>query len=180
MHVYDKTTTGMHWQIQKGGGFHYHQAEQFGKDLEVAVALGTDPALLLACRCLPEGLDEVMFASLLRGERIAMVSGKRLRIQVPAHAEFVLEGVVPQKNAGKRAVRRSPRSLLTRIIPGVPSQAVHIEGIRFIRPRLLEFRRWRINFSVTQHNKYLVRWQIDAYRSAMYGHTMKPDFTISW
>jgi 4-hydroxy-3-polyprenylbenzoate decarboxylase len=96
MHVYDKATTGMHWQIQKGGGFHYHRAEQLGKELEVAVALGTDPALLLATiSALPEGMDEVMFASFLRGERIPMTRGKKISIQVPANAEFILEGIVP-------------------------------------------------------------------------------------
>src|ERR1041385_3508510 len=59
LHVFDKATTGMHWQIQKGGGFHYYQAEKSGNDFELAVALGTDPALLLATvAALPEGIDE--------------------------------------------------------------------------------------------------------------------------
>jgi 4-hydroxy-3-polyprenylbenzoate decarboxylase len=96
MHVYDGATTGMHWQIQKGGGFHYHRTEQMGKDIEIAVALGTDPALLIASlSALPEGFDEVMFASFLRGDRIPMTCGKNISIQVPASAEFILEGVVP-------------------------------------------------------------------------------------
>jgi 4-hydroxy-3-polyprenylbenzoate decarboxylase len=95
MHVYDNATTGMHWQIQKGGGFHYHHAEQLGKELEVAVALGTDPAMLVASvSALPEGLDEVLFASFLRGERIPLVRGKQIAVLVPANAEFILEGVV--------------------------------------------------------------------------------------
>ena len=98
LHVYDKSTTGMHWQIQKGGGFHYHRAEQLNQDLEVAVALGTDPALLLATvAALPEGMDEVMFASFLRGKPIPMTHGRSTSINVPANAEFVLEGVVPGK-----------------------------------------------------------------------------------
>jgi 4-hydroxybenzoate decarboxylase subunit C len=95
MHVYDDAATGMHWQIQKGGGFHYHRAEQLGRELEIAVALGTDPALMLASiSALPEGMDEVQFASFLRGDRIPMVRGKNIGIQVPANAEFILEGVV--------------------------------------------------------------------------------------
>jgi 4-hydroxybenzoate decarboxylase subunit C len=98
MHVYDQATTGMHWQIQKGGGFHYHRAEQLGKDLEIAVALGTDPALLLATvSALPEGMDEVMFASFLRGKRIPMARGENMHIQVPANAEFILEGIIHPK-----------------------------------------------------------------------------------
>jgi UbiD family decarboxylase len=98
MQVYDSTSTGMHWQIQKGGGFHYHRAEQLGTDLQVAVALGTDPALLLASvAALPEGMDEVAFASFLRGTQIGMTRGKSISLFVPAKAEFILEGVVPQK-----------------------------------------------------------------------------------
>lgn len=97
LHAYDHKTTGMHWQIQKGGGFHYHRAEQLGKNLEVAVALGTDPALLLATvAALPEGIDEVMFAAFLRGASIPMARGKHISIAVPAQAEFVLEGIVPK------------------------------------------------------------------------------------
>jgi 4-hydroxybenzoate decarboxylase subunit C len=95
MHVYDAATTGMHWQIQKGGGFHYHRAEQMNQSLPVAVALGTDPALLLASiSALPEGMDEVMFASFLRGEKIPMTRGKQIATFVPANSEFVLEGIV--------------------------------------------------------------------------------------
>ncbi len=98
MHVFDKQTTGMHWQIQKGGGFHYYQAEKLGKEFELAVALGTDPALLMATiAALPENIDEAMFAGFLRGKRTQFVKGKSISIDVPANAEFILEGVVPLK-----------------------------------------------------------------------------------
>jgi 4-hydroxybenzoate decarboxylase subunit C len=96
MQVYDKQTTGMHWQIQKGGGFHYYEAEKLGRPFELAVALGTDPALLMATiAALPENIDEAMFAGFLRGRRTEFVRGKSISIQVPANAEFILEGVVP-------------------------------------------------------------------------------------
>ncbi len=96
MHVYDGAATGMHWQIQKGGGFHYFQSEKLGKDLELAVALGTDPALLIATvAALPEGLDEAMFAGFLRNSRIEFARGKTISLDVPASAEFILEGTVP-------------------------------------------------------------------------------------
>jgi len=98
MHVFDKKTTGMHWQIQKGGGFHYYQAEKLGKEFELAVAIGTDPALLMATiAALPENIDEAMFAGFLRGQRTRFVRGKSISIDVPANAEFILEGIVPLK-----------------------------------------------------------------------------------
>jgi 4-hydroxy-3-polyprenylbenzoate decarboxylase len=98
MHVFDRSTTGMHWQIQKGGGFHFYQAEKQGKEFELAVALGTDPALLLATVApLPEGIDEAMFAGYLQNKRVEFVKGKTISLGVPASAEFILEGIVPAK-----------------------------------------------------------------------------------
>lgn len=95
MHKYDRTTTGMHWQIQKGGGFHYHEAEKRGQPLDVAVVLGADPALMLAgIFPLPEGMEEVAFAGIIRGRRTRLTAAKSLDIRVPANAEFILEGVV--------------------------------------------------------------------------------------
>ena len=95
MQVFDGQTTGMHWQIQKGGGFHFYQAKKLGREFEIAVALGTDPALLLATvAALPEGIDEVMFSGFLRSRRTRMVKGKSVGIKVPADAEFILEGTV--------------------------------------------------------------------------------------
>lgn len=100
MQVFDPQTTGMHWQIQKGGGFHYHEAERLGREFEVAVALGTDPALLFATiAALPENIDEAMFAGFLRGRRTRFVRGTSIGVAVPAAAEFILEGTVP---AGER------------------------------------------------------------------------------
>ncbi len=95
LHVFDQSTTGIHWQIQKGGGFHYFQAEKLERPLEVAVAIGTDPAFVLATiAALPEGIDEVMFAGFLRNSRTHMTRAKTLSIDVPAEAEFILEGIV--------------------------------------------------------------------------------------
>ena len=95
MQVYDKATTGMHWQIQKGGQFHYEAAEREERPLEVAVAIGADPALVLASIApLPENVDELAFAGLLRGRPTRLARARTLRIPVPADAEFVLEGTV--------------------------------------------------------------------------------------
>jgi len=96
MQVYDGRTTGMHWQIGKGGGFHYDRAERLGRDLEVAVAVGADPATLLAAVApLPEGIDELAFAGFLRGAPTRLARGTTVSMHVPADAEFVIEGVVP-------------------------------------------------------------------------------------
>ncbi len=96
MHVYDAETTGMHWQINKGGGYHYHRAERMSEALPVAVAVGADPCLLLsAVAPLPEGMDEIAFAGFLRGSPTRLARAQRIDAWVPADAEFVLEGEVP-------------------------------------------------------------------------------------
>lgn len=95
MHVYDRETTGMHWQIQKGGGFHHHRAETLGQALPVAVTLGGDPILLLCgVAPLPEGIDELAFAGFLRGRPVPLMRTQNSKLRVPAHAEFILEGEV--------------------------------------------------------------------------------------
>ncbi len=100
MHVFDAATTGMHWQIGKGGGFHYHAAEKQGRGLEVAVHVGADPATLLsAVSPLPEGIDELAFAGFLRGSPTRLARGRTIGMDVLADAEFVIEGFVP---AGER------------------------------------------------------------------------------
>jgi 4-hydroxy-3-polyprenylbenzoate decarboxylase len=96
LHVYDRRTTGMHWQSMKGGRGHYFVAEQQGQPLDVAVVLGGDPVLMLASILpLPEDFDEIAFAGFLRGRRPLLVKARTSALQVPAHAEFILEGQVP-------------------------------------------------------------------------------------
>ncbi|HEX3035115.1 MAG TPA: menaquinone biosynthesis decarboxylase, partial [Thermodesulfobacteriota bacterium] len=97
MQIYDKKTTGMHWHPHKGGAAHYYEARKLGRDLEVAVVLGGDPKMIFTSIApLPEGMDELAFASYLRGSPIPMVQGKSISLRVPANAEFIVEGVVPQ------------------------------------------------------------------------------------
>ncbi|QQS33152.1 MAG: UbiD family decarboxylase [Acidobacteriota bacterium] len=94
---YDKTTTGIHWQIGKGGGFHYYEAEQQNKPLNTTLFLGGPPAMILsAIAPLPEGIPELMLASLLAGSKIGMadnpLDGHHRLI---AEAEFAICGHVP-------------------------------------------------------------------------------------
>ena len=101
LQVLSPAATGMHWQIQKGGGFHYAEAEKRGQILPVAVIIGADPCLLMAAVApLPEGMDEVAFSGFLRGRPLGMAKGRSISLRVPANAEFVLEGeVAPQERA---------------------------------------------------------------------------------
>jgi UbiD family decarboxylase len=94
MHVHDAKTTGMHWQIGKGGGFHYAAAEAANRPLPVTVFLGGPPALILAAIApLPENVPELMLASLIAGQRLARVSGIGPH-PIVADAEFALMGSV--------------------------------------------------------------------------------------
>jgi UbiD family decarboxylase len=97
LHVHDAQTTGMHWQIGKGGGFHYQLAESRGESLPVTVFLGGPPALILsAIAPLPENVPEVLLASLIAGERLGTIDGHGPHPLV-AHAEFALIGEVPPR-----------------------------------------------------------------------------------
>ncbi len=96
MQVFDSKTTGMHWQIHKHGALHLKKlSEKNGDKLEVAVAIGVDPAILYASTApLPENLSEFMFAGFIRRERVKLVECETVDLKVPATAEIVLEGYV--------------------------------------------------------------------------------------
>ena len=96
MQRHDDATMGMHWQIGKGGGFHYHEAEARGAALPVNVFLGGPPALVLsAVAPLPEGVGELLLASLLLGERLPLAGNPAGPLPLVAEAEFALVGHVP-------------------------------------------------------------------------------------
>lgn len=91
----DRRTTAMHWQIHKTGARHFRRAKELGERLQVAVAFGGDPALTYAATApLPDGIDEWMFAGFLRGRSVEHVRCKTVDLEVPACADFVLEGYV--------------------------------------------------------------------------------------
>ncbi|MFT2721985.1 menaquinone biosynthesis decarboxylase [Deinococcus sp. A31D244] len=95
--VMSKNTTGMHWQRHKTGTKHLEKAKRLGQRLEVAVAIGGDPALIYAATApLPPvpGLDEFALAGYLRGQRYPVAKGVTVDLDVPANAEFILEGYV--------------------------------------------------------------------------------------
>jgi 4-hydroxy-3-polyprenylbenzoate decarboxylase len=97
LQIFDEQTTGMHWQTHKQGAEHYRRLHREGKTkrMEVAVAIGADPAAMYsAILPLPPDLDEMMIAGFLRSKPVEMVKCETIDIEVPANAEIVLEGYV--------------------------------------------------------------------------------------
>src|ERR1022692_4748584 len=96
MQVFDERTTGMHWQTHKQGAEHYRRMQQQGKKrMDVAVAIGADPATMYsAILPLPPDLDEMMISGFLRQSPVEMVKCQTCDLEVPAQAEIVLEGYV--------------------------------------------------------------------------------------
>ena len=97
--IYDDRTLGMHFQIHRGGGFHYHQAEKQGKALPVNLFLGGPPALIMAAVApLPENVPELIGASLLLGGRLAQIRSSGVSpLPAVAEADFLLVGQIPPK-----------------------------------------------------------------------------------
>ncbi len=92
---FDAAATGMHWQIEKGGGFHFAAAAAMGRRLPVSVVLGGPPALVMAAIApLPEGVDERLLAALMMGAPLEVIRRDDTGHRIPARAEFVLEGSV--------------------------------------------------------------------------------------
>jgi 4-hydroxy-3-polyprenylbenzoate decarboxylase len=95
MQVFDDRTTAMHWQVHKVGARHGKVYYERGERMPVAVTLGGDPALTFAATApLPDGLDEILFAGFLRKKSVELVKCKTIDVEVPADADFVLEGFV--------------------------------------------------------------------------------------
>ena len=96
MQVYDRKTTGMHWQTHKVGARHDRRARDMKLDkLEVAVALGADPATIwTGSMPLPPDMDELAVAGVIRGEPVEVTQCKTVDLEVPARAEYVLEGYI--------------------------------------------------------------------------------------
>ena len=95
MQVYDAASTGMHWQVHKQGAKHARQALRAGEKIEVAVAIGSDPATYFCgAMPLPDDVDEMLLAGFIRKSAVEMVPCETVDVEVPANSEFVLEGWV--------------------------------------------------------------------------------------
>jgi 4-hydroxy-3-polyprenylbenzoate decarboxylase len=92
----------MRWLAHRGGALDYrdHCLASPGRPFPVAVALGADPATILAAVTpVPDSLGEYQFAGLLRGGRTEVAKCIGSDLQVPASAEIVLEGFIGNETA---------------------------------------------------------------------------------
>ena len=95
LQIFDKNTTGMHWHIHKDGSHFYREYSQAKKRMPVSVAIGADPATTYAATApMPRGMDEIILAGFIRKKPVRMVQCVTNDLEVPAEAEFVLEGYV--------------------------------------------------------------------------------------
>ncbi|MEJ2109050.1 MAG: UbiD family decarboxylase [Acidobacteriota bacterium] len=95
--IYDDTTAGMHFQVHRGIGFHYHESEKMHQDLPANIFLGGPPALILsAIAPLPENIPEMVLASMLQGGKLSLIKNTAVsRLPIVSEAEFALTGFVP-------------------------------------------------------------------------------------
>ncbi len=95
MQVYDNETTGMHWQIHKGGAEHFSGYKNENRKMDVAVAIGVDPLTFFSSIApLPNGIDEFAFRGLLAKKHLELIKGETVNLEYPRNAEIVLEGYI--------------------------------------------------------------------------------------
>ena len=95
MQVYDDSSVGMHWQLQKVAARHGRRYYETGERMPVAVFLGGDPVFpFCATAPLPDGLDEFLLAGYLRRKSVEMVKCETNDLEVPANADIVIEGYI--------------------------------------------------------------------------------------
>jgi len=95
MQVLDERRTIMRWLKHRGGAGHQRLWEAAKKPMPVAVAIGCDPAVVIAAVTpVPEDVGEFHFAGILRKKAVELVECKTVPLKVPASAEIILEGEI--------------------------------------------------------------------------------------
>ena len=90
-----KQTMTVHWLSVRGGARHLRKAAAMGKKLEIAIAVGVHPLILMAAATpIPVALSEWLFAGLYSGQGVRLSKCKTIDLEVPSHSEFVLEGTI--------------------------------------------------------------------------------------
>jgi 4-hydroxy-3-polyprenylbenzoate decarboxylase len=93
--IYDDQTTGMHWQLQKVAARHGRRYYEKGEPMPVAIFIGGDPMFPFAATApMPDGLDEFLLAGYLRKKSVELVKCETNDLEVPANADFVIEGYI--------------------------------------------------------------------------------------
>ncbi len=92
-------TLAMHWQRHKVGAAHWRAMAERGERMPVCIAIGADPASVYAASApLPPTVDEFLFAGFLRKDPVSLAPAVTCDLEVPADAEFVIEGYIdPQE-----------------------------------------------------------------------------------
>ncbi|BAZ09622.1 3-octaprenyl-4-hydroxybenzoate decarboxylase [Calothrix sp. NIES-4071] len=95
LQLQSKNTMTVHWLSVRGGARHLRKAAERGKKLEVAIALGVDPLIIMAAATpIPVDLSEWLFAGLYGGSGVSLAKCKTVDLEVPADSEIVLEGTI--------------------------------------------------------------------------------------
>ncbi|PYP63843.1 MAG: menaquinone biosynthesis decarboxylase, partial [Gemmatimonadetes bacterium] len=95
-----KNTLAMHWQRHKVGAAHWREMAERGERMPVCIALGADPPSMYAASApLPPTVDEFVFAGFLRGKPVSLAKAITCDLEVPAEADFVLEGYIDPAEA---------------------------------------------------------------------------------
>ncbi|HTP54557.1 MAG TPA: menaquinone biosynthesis decarboxylase [Thermoplasmata archaeon] len=92
---YGRDTLGFHAQIHRVGRNNLRKWAARGEKMPVAAVIGADPATVFSGLApVPEGLSNFAFAGFVRSEPVELVPARSIDLEVPAHAEIVLEGYV--------------------------------------------------------------------------------------
>ncbi len=95
MQIFDNRTTGMHWHRHKTGARHYDAYKRLGRRMPVSVAIGGDPTYIYSATApMPDNMDEMLLAGMLREKPVKLVKCLTNDLWVPADCDFVLEGYV--------------------------------------------------------------------------------------
>ncbi|MGI9078591.1 MAG: menaquinone biosynthesis decarboxylase [Gemmatimonadaceae bacterium] len=88
-------TLAMHWQRHKVGAAHWREMAERGETMPVCIAVGGDPASIYSASApLPPTVDEFLFAGFLRKAPVRLAKALTCDLEVPADADFVLEGYI--------------------------------------------------------------------------------------
>jgi 4-hydroxy-3-polyprenylbenzoate decarboxylase len=101
LQLQSRNTMTVQWLSVRGGARHLRKAAERGQKLEIAIAIGVDPLIIMAAATpIPVDLSEWLFAGLYGGQGIHLAKCKTIDLEVPASAEFVLEGTITPGEVG--------------------------------------------------------------------------------